>query len=52
MNASNDDNSATTNKYLPWIEKYRPNEMSGISSHEHITFALKNFIKHQDIKED
>jgi DNA polymerase III delta prime subunit len=30
---------------LPWIEKYRPNELSEIISHEHIVQTIKNFMK-------
>lgn len=29
---------------LPWIEKYRPSQMSGVLSHDHIKKSLRNFM--------
>lgn len=34
---------------IPWIEKYRPNCLDEISSHEQIINTLKNFIKSRDL---
>jgi len=33
----------------PWIEKYRPNNLNNISSHEQIIKTLRNFIKSEDM---
>lgn len=33
----------------PWIEKYRPNNLDNISSHEQIIKTLRNFIKNEDM---
>ncbi|MBA42975.1 MAG: replication factor C small subunit [Magnetococcales bacterium] len=32
------------NETLPWIEKYRPNDLGGLISHSHIKATLKRFI--------
>lgn len=37
------------NENLPWIEKYRPNNLDEIKSHEQLIITLKNFIKNKDL---
>jgi replication factor C subunit 3/5 len=37
------------NENIPWTEKYRPNNLNNISSHEQIITTLKNFIKNRDL---
>src|SRR5579872_1850707 len=34
---------------LPWIEKFRPNTLDDIISHENIVIALKKFIKNKQL---
>jgi replication factor C subunit 3/5 len=33
----------------PWIEKYRPESLDDVKSHEQIILTLKNFIKNKDL---
>ena len=33
---------------VPWVEKYRPISLDGLSSHKEIISVLKNFIKRKE----
>ena len=33
---------------VPWVEKYRPISLDGLSSHKEIIGILKNFIKEKN----
>ncbi len=37
------------NENIPWTEKYRPNNLDNIYSHEQIITTLRNFIKNRDL---
>jgi replication factor C subunit 3/5 len=37
------------NLNIPWIEKYRPNNLDEVKSHEQLITTLKNFIKNKDL---
>ena len=37
------------NDNIPWIEKYRPNNLDEVKSHEQLITTLKNFIKNKDL---
>ncbi len=49
MIISDIDEEIKHNDKIPWIEKYRPNNLDDICSHEQILGTLKNFIKNKDL---
>src|SRR6476620_8440699 len=42
---NNIDNMFDQKKQLPWVEKYRPNKINHIISHQEIILSLKKFIE-------
>jgi len=45
----NNINNKKTVDNLPWIEKYRPNELESVSSHKHIKKLLNKFINNESL---
>lgn len=49
MDSDNEESIKIDSDSIPWIEKYRPNNLDEICSHEQIINTLKNFIKSKDL---
>jgi len=47
INTENVDNSIQNKNGLPWIEKYRPHNLSDVVEHAHIIEALQEYIKNK-----
>jgi replication factor C subunit 2/4 len=42
-------NSATAEKAQPWVEKYRPKDLSGVKAQDHCVEVLRRMVNHSNI---